>query len=678
MYARIGIGNATRDDPLAVARPTDGWIASRDQNVDTQLRRVYAGRMPNPRLVPWRYHDMLLARYLAAFEGEHRPRFIVTGNSTMALNNLGPNLTIAGLLNHALTKSQAAQPWNIRSDYRSVLNIAVDGTAEAYLYVSIRSALALEPERIFAGITIRDLTQVDVEFAASESQINAFLEPQALYNDFTDPKNAFSNRSLAEARVRARSILMPTAPGQSPEAILELLNAGANSIDTRFQWRPVRGLYTSPMEMRRRADLKNAHRQLLLDANPFVKRLTRVMDAFAADAHRITWVLMPLNQDLDIDRFGLDRDIPDRLLKTVRDMARTRGYSVVSDLATWPGDQFSLDDVVHLNTIGSERMARLIVDSGFIPGLGAEHFDQLSPLIWLKEYQSAVSGREAAMTLQYDAPLKSVRFAASGLAHPYIAATPTSGSQTCVNATILESDPAPRVVVDAGGAPTQWLEIPASGPIHIERHGASTIVRVGDQRIEGVGHDVVVQLGYFDTSLGDREFSLALTDLGPAQLPLAPMARSAVSASALSEANRRPRPPLCIDDVFLGVAEQAVKPDADQDVDLLRCRLVATGEKRPFVTLNPALSVRCTIRLDPFDCPDPPRVFVRGGDIDEPLADVEIQRACDLVIDASNPGSGITLTLLGRTIDVPREKAAALLGFQDDSHADRELTIAVV
>ncbi len=490
-------------------------------SLDAVLRAQFAQRIFNLRMYPWRFHDLLLARYLAAMPVEAIAPIIVTGDSTLAQNNLAPIDTVAGYLKRALARRNAG------AGTCPILNIAIDGTAEAYLLVSIRAALALNPQTIYAGITIRDFTQVNDWLLANPDHVLDCMNAEGLFNDFTPADQCLSEADLRPLRHRAdqmiqsmgRELLEPAGmdqlaglAGGATHRLPQTTSEPSGLMNSQPVPTQLSGLYCRPEELAARITDKNTHKTRILEQNPFLERLDYVMRAYQWECQRIVWVLMPLNGDIDIAQFGLDREIPSVLESKILRLAEQYGYRAVSGGAIWPGELFAPDDVVHLNEAGSARMATLIADSGCTE---QENRSKSLPVVvedLAVEYRSRVSDAEFAQAVQCAGTR--VRIVALGENRPFLSAPLVADGSLHLSV----SAPGPGVPLQlclSTGVGDTVLAIPldCAGEIHLRVAGHTVLIDTPNFHRRAEVADPILRIGYFDGDLADREAFITIDEV---------------------------------------------------------------------------------------------------------------------------------------------------------------------
>jgi hypothetical protein len=515
----IEVDHVSIANVLDLASPNDAWLNGRNPALDAALRASFTDRSINFRLLPWRYHDLLVARYLAAFLDSPARPVIVTGDSTLAQNNLPPNETTAGALASALRR-------RIGATAPPVLNVATDGTAESFLLVSIRAALALNPSVILAGVTIRDFTQLNANLIREPEAEGAFMRPTGIFNDFMPPDQSVNEATLRQTRLGALQLLRAAGPeflttgpellacaaasleeqsGYSPHTKLALFAS-----ELRYFYRRTTGQYLSDAKLQARINDKNTHKKMLLEDNVFIKRLDYVMRQLLPDKDRIVWQLMPLNGDIDVDKFGLDPEIPNTLERMITELAKKYGYRSISGGAIWPGSHFSLDDVVHLNDFGSLRMARIIADSGAIP-----EFAKFNAYPYLGAAQSEYEAFTDATTAARHTRIVGCRTHLVGVnAHPFIAGVLRGpGVLHFTIDCVLPSD-APHVFVSpADGSPAMHLRLNGPGTVRVDHRDGHVMVTADGRTVTAAMAMPILRIGYLDTSTADRECILTLLEI---------------------------------------------------------------------------------------------------------------------------------------------------------------------
>lgn len=508
-------------DPLAYAEPTNSWLSHRNPDLDERLVSSFSERMFNLRLYPWRYHDLLLARYLAAFEPEWNDLVIVTGDSTLAQNTLPPTATIAAYLGRQLMRADVDR--RLRA-----LNIAVDGTGERYLAASLRAALAVKPKAIVAGLTIRDYTQTSWA-TGTPKNLGDLHDPICIYNDFTRPIYVCGDL-LMLADLRRRACARIAACGEElvyddPNEVIDsnveirpsTLSLGGGLSTPSVGGRAVGpveyaqmtkeasqrqpGLYVPDAVMQARVDEKNRLRHLILGKNQNIEHLDAVMREFKHHSDKISWLVMPLNRSIDIERFGLESDIPDRIEEIICEMARHYGYRIVSGGATWSGEFFMPGDVVHLNEQGSQRMDALIAESGAINVrlLQAASFNAAE---LTSEYAARVSRAVQNRTCQLQD--NAIRLVALGPEHPFISCPLISdGTIHCQLSYV--GGPPELCVSRSDGSVALRFPLDAGGPLEIRRKAEQVVIHYGSATHSAQLTEPIVRIGYFDIGQLDRE-----------------------------------------------------------------------------------------------------------------------------------------------------------------------------
>ena len=519
------------------------------------VRARYPNRAYELRKYQWYYHDLLLGWFLRAATGPEKT-FVFTGDSTVAQANLPASETIAGRLDLVSALTSAA------GGRLKFLNIGTNGTAEAYLDTSIGHALRSGAAHVFVGVTIRDYTHVDEKLRSRPKAILAFRRYYRRLNDFSSaghlpvtslalrrlrlridhvirgtkilseprylappdgpvPDEAFEPLRVHEpwAALSGRSAFAPISaePGVATFRLRHEVSHGASTgsvaVEPTIDAGEGSSFYVSDAELRTRTMLKNENKELLLESNPFLTRLEIVMRRYAAATSRLTFVLMPMNRDIDVRRFGLDPAIPRGLAERMVDMATRCGQRVCDLGAIWDGSYFAPNDVVHLNRQGSMRAAALLVSQvdvlrDHLPQFRSVPFHRL-----VAAYRETVDPATFARTMQLVPEDESFRIVALGEQQPFLGLPLDLVFVLTARLTGIGGSP-PRLQVLGDARPTALLEFALqNGELSVRNSERELEIRNGDAIAIVVPGQAELRIGYLDRLMIDREFNVRILDL---------------------------------------------------------------------------------------------------------------------------------------------------------------------